>query len=254
MVNWESKPNTTLGKDEVTRLFAKNLTVYSMLCPRPNEIEFVSYITGGQPPLFVDLEELVLGEDGQPTQDALRSQAEKLASTLEERAEATRIFKDSTPPPPSPPRAPPAVPDGSGVDPSAASVPDECGVDPLAASQDPPVPPSASIPSTSEARDPVYPAILARLETVERGQIALREGQAALLRGQKAIMDQLKTIMTLLQDPGRPAADSQPQPQPQPHTVREARPPKMTSFSQMITNRMMMTCSVHLRRRRYSGF
>ncbi|XP_060966948.1 uncharacterized protein LOC133035154 [Cannabis sativa] len=46
MVNWESKPNTTLGKDEVTRLFAKNLTVYSVLCPRPNEIEFVSYITG----------------------------------------------------------------------------------------------------------------------------------------------------------------------------------------------------------------
>ncbi|KAM6564141.1 hypothetical protein CsatB_024139 [Cannabis sativa] len=232
MVNWESKPKTTLGKDEVTRLFAKNLTVYSVLCPRPNEIEFVSYITGGQPPLFVDLEELVLGEDGQPTQDALRSQAEKLASTLEERAEAARIFKDSTPPPPSPPRAPPAVPDGSGVDPSpasvpdgsgvdpsAASIPDGFGVDPLAASQGPPVPPSASIPSTSEARDPVYPAILARLETVERGQ-------AALLRGQTAIMDQLKTIMTLLQDPGRPAADSQPQPQPQPQPEEEARTPE----------------------------
>ena len=29
MVNWESKPNTTLGKDEVTRLFAKNV---SLLC------------------------------------------------------------------------------------------------------------------------------------------------------------------------------------------------------------------------------
>ncbi|KAM6598736.1 hypothetical protein CsatA_018345 [Cannabis sativa] len=202
MVNWESKPNTTLGKDEVTRLFAKNLKVYSMLCPRSNEIEFVSYITGGQPPLFVDLEELVLGEDRQPTQDALRSQAEKLASTLEERAETARIFKDSTPPLPSSPRAPPAVPDGSGVypspasvpdgsgvDPFAASVPDQCGHDSLTASQDPPVPPSVSIPSTSEARDPVYPATLVRLETVERGQIALREGQAALLRGQTTNMD-----------------------------------------------------------------
>ncbi|XP_060961556.1 uncharacterized protein LOC133031843 [Cannabis sativa] len=39
-------------------------------------------------------------------------------------------------------------------------------------------------------------------------------------------MDQLKTIMTLLQDPGRPAADSQPQPQPQPQPEEEARTPE----------------------------
>uniref|UniRef100_A0A803Q803 Uncharacterized protein n=1 Tax=Cannabis sativa TaxID=3483 RepID=A0A803Q803_CANSA len=68
-----------------------------------NEEEFVRTITSSERPIFVDLEELVLGDDGQPTHDAVRSQAQKLASTLDEQAHEARIFRDSTPPAPSPP-------------------------------------------------------------------------------------------------------------------------------------------------------
>ncbi|XP_060966508.1 uncharacterized protein LOC133034956 [Cannabis sativa] len=71
MVNWESK-DAPLGKEEVIRLFAKKLTVYSVLCPRSNEAEFLSHVTGGEAPLFVDMEELVIGDDGRLTRDSLR--------------------------------------------------------------------------------------------------------------------------------------------------------------------------------------
>ncbi|XP_060966161.1 uncharacterized protein LOC133034787 [Cannabis sativa] len=39
----ESK-DAPLGKEEVIRLFAKKLTVYSVLCPRSNEAEFLSHV------------------------------------------------------------------------------------------------------------------------------------------------------------------------------------------------------------------
>ncbi|KAM6598051.1 hypothetical protein CsatA_008575 [Cannabis sativa] len=130
MVNWESK-DAPLGKEEVIRLFAKKLTVYSVLCPRSNEAEFLSHVTGGEAPLFVDMEELVIGDDGQPTQDSLRSQASKLALTLEQRAEEAGIFRDDTPP-----HSPPS---GARSVPPSASVPDSASM-----------PQSASIPSTSQ--------------------------------------------------------------------------------------------------------
>ncbi|XP_060965676.1 uncharacterized protein LOC133034581 [Cannabis sativa] len=178
MVNWESK-DAPLGKEEVIRLFAKKLTVYSVLCPRSNEAEFLSHVTGGEAPLFVDMEELVIGDDGQPTQDSLRSQASKLALTLEQRAEEAGIFRDDTPP-----HSPPS---GARSVPPSASMPDSASM-----------PQSASIPSTSQPQVPISSAILARLERVEKEQLALKQGQTDILKGQNEIMGYLKTTAKLL--------------------------------------------------------
>uniref|UniRef100_A0A803QE77 Uncharacterized protein n=1 Tax=Cannabis sativa TaxID=3483 RepID=A0A803QE77_CANSA len=169
IVNWENKENTIIVD-----------SVLFVMSP-VNEEELVRTIIGGEGPLFVDLEELLLGDDGQQTQDALRNQAQKLTSTLEEETDAALIFRDSTPPAPSPPP------------------------------EDPHIAPSASIPNTSKAREPVYFAILARLETIEREQIALRQGQTTLLKGQTKIMGYLKTLMGLIEDQRRPNSEVEPQ-------------------------------------------
>ncbi|XP_060959426.1 uncharacterized protein LOC133030639 [Cannabis sativa] len=192
MVNWESK-DAPLGKEEVIRLFAKKLTVYSVLCPRSNEAEFLSHVTGGEAPLFVDMEELVIGDDGQPTQDSLRSQASKLALTLEQRAEEAGIFRDDTPP-----HSPPS---GARSVPPSASMPDSASM-----------PQSASIPSTSQPQVPISSAILARLERVEKEQLALKQGQTDILKGQNEIMGYLKTLLALMGDQRRPSAEAEPQP------------------------------------------
>uniref|UniRef100_A0A803P4Q3 Uncharacterized protein n=1 Tax=Cannabis sativa TaxID=3483 RepID=A0A803P4Q3_CANSA len=108
-------------------------------------------VIGVEAPLFVDLEELKLGSNGKPTQDSLRSQVEKLDKLLEERANETQIIKEATPQSPLP---------------KAHSVPTP-----------------ASIPITSEAQELVYYVILARLESVEKEKIALKQGQTAILKG-----------------------------------------------------------------------
>uniref|UniRef100_A0A803Q2B0 Uncharacterized protein n=1 Tax=Cannabis sativa TaxID=3483 RepID=A0A803Q2B0_CANSA len=100
----------------------------------------------GEASLFVDLEELVLGNDGKPTQEAMHSQAKNLDKKLEDRVKATQIFRYATPPSLSPPL------------------------------EERFVPPSTSYPSTSKTQVPEYSAILARLENIEKDQIALKQG------------------------------------------------------------------------------
>ncbi|XP_062119852.1 uncharacterized protein LOC133834299 isoform X2 [Humulus lupulus] len=117
------------------------------------------------------LEELEVGPDGQPTQEALQSQAEKLAEKLAEQAEAANIFKEVPPAQPEAPEVPPSTPHAS---------------------------------TSSQAEQPGYSMILARLEKVE-GQ------QSALIKGQSEILDQLQKLMTMMEDLSRPVPDPHPQ-------------------------------------------
>ena len=126
--------------------FLWQLTVYPYLCARPAEEQYVRTLTDNEAPLYVDmgLEELEVGPDGQPTQEALQSQAEKLAEKLAEQAEAANIFKEVSPPPaPEAPEVPPSAPHAS---------------------------------TSSQAEQPGYSMILARLEKVEWQQSALIKG------------------------------------------------------------------------------
>ncbi|XP_062094226.1 uncharacterized protein LOC133800285 [Humulus lupulus] len=174
MINWQSKEKVEIHKEQIIKLFAKKLTVYPYLCARPTEEQYVRTLTDNEAPLYVDmgLEELEVGADGQPTQEALQRQAEKLAEKLAEQEEASNIFKE-VPPPPAP--------------------------------EAPEVPPSAPHASTSsQAEQPGYSMILARLEKVE-GQ------QSALIKGQSEILGQLQKLMTMMEYLSRPAPDPHPQ-------------------------------------------
>ncbi|XP_062100175.1 uncharacterized protein LOC133806055 [Humulus lupulus] len=75
---WAFESIIELGQDYVEY---DKLTVYLYLCARPAEEQYVRTLTNNEAPLYVDmeLEELEVGADGQPTQEALQSQAEKLA-------------------------------------------------------------------------------------------------------------------------------------------------------------------------------
>ncbi|XP_062081733.1 uncharacterized protein LOC133788315 [Humulus lupulus] len=115
MINWQSKEKVEIHKEQLIKLFAKELTVYPYLCARPAEEQYVRTLTDNEAPLYVDmgLEELEVGPDGQPTQEALQSQAEKLAEKLAEQAEAANIFKEVPPAQPEAPEVPPSTPHAS---------------------------------------------------------------------------------------------------------------------------------------------
>ena len=153
--------------------FLWQLTVYPYLCARPAEEQYVRTLTDNEAPLYVDmgLEELEVRADGQPTQEALQSQAEKLAEKLAEQAEVANIFKEVPPVQPEAPEVPPSTPRAS---------------------------------TSSQAEQPGYSMILARLEKVE-GQ------QSALIKGQSEILGQLQKLMTMMEDLSRPAPDPHPQ-------------------------------------------
>uniref|UniRef100_A0A803NZ07 Uncharacterized protein n=1 Tax=Cannabis sativa TaxID=3483 RepID=A0A803NZ07_CANSA len=64
------------------------LTLYFILCFRSHQDVFLRTVSGGEASLFIDLDELVIGEDGQPTHEAPLSQAKNLVEQLEEQLES----------------------------------------------------------------------------------------------------------------------------------------------------------------------
>uniref|UniRef100_A0A803Q0A2 Uncharacterized protein n=1 Tax=Cannabis sativa TaxID=3483 RepID=A0A803Q0A2_CANSA len=138
-------------------------------------------------PKMVNWESKDMALDKEEVIQLFSKNVEKLVQTLEEWEYTTQISREDTPPP-YPPDEAHSVPTLKSIPPSASMIPSVS------------MPLSKSIPNTSEAQKPICSAILAKLESVEREQIALKQGQIAILKGQTKIMGCLKALMTLMED------------------------------------------------------